>query len=238
MALEVLLTCCPPGPLERIGLLLQVLVANFDLDVVGDFGRDVDRGETRLPLAFGVEGADPHEAVNAVLALEIAVGHRAADGDRGAVDAGHFVVLAVQQFGRVVVIAGPGRVHPQEHLGPVVGVGAAVAGVDRQQGRIVVQRAVQERLRLQVVEHLLQPLDLAGHFGGHAFVFRGHFDHRGQIIGGADGLFQRLDDVLQPLELADDLLGLLAIIPEIALAHLLFDGRDLPLFALEVKESP
>ena len=107
-----------------------------------------------------------------------------------------------------------------------------------EQGRIVVQRAAQERLRFQVVDDLFQPLDLAGHFGGHAFVLGGHFDHRGQVAGRADCVFQRLDEAFQPLELADGFLGLFAIVPEIALAHLLFDGRDLPLLALEVKESP
>ena len=54
----------------------------------------------------------------------------------------------------------------------------------------------------------------------------------------ADGVFQRLDDGLQSLEPADDLLGLLAIIPEIALAHLAFDRGDLRFLPFEVKESP
>ena len=52
------------------------------------------------------------------------------------------------------------------------------------------------------------------------------------------GVFQRLDDGLQSLEPADDLLGLLAVIPEIALAHLVFDRGDLRFLPIEVKESP
>ena len=59
----------------------NVLVAELDLDRVVDLRRDVDRGETGLPLAFGVEGADPHQPVHARLALQIAVGHRPANGD-------------------------------------------------------------------------------------------------------------------------------------------------------------
>ena len=46
----------------------DVFVVDFDLDRIGDLGRDVDRGEAGLPLAFGVERADPHQAVHAGLA--------------------------------------------------------------------------------------------------------------------------------------------------------------------------
>src|SRR5208337_3383455 len=53
MALDVL----SAGAAGANGLLLEVFVADFDLDFVGDFGRDVDGREARLPLAFGVERA-------------------------------------------------------------------------------------------------------------------------------------------------------------------------------------
>ena len=131
----------PARPAGAKDVFANVLVAEFDVGLFGDLRRDVHGGETRLPLAFGVEGADPHEAMNARLALEISVGHRAADGDRGAVDAGLLVVLAVEQLGVVVVVLRPGQIHAEEHFGPIVGVGAAVAGVDRQQGGMGVQRA-------------------------------------------------------------------------------------------------
>ena len=114
---------------ERV--LAHVVRVDLDLDRVGDLRRHVDRREAGLPLAFGVERADPHQPVHARLALEIAVGHRPADGDRRVADAGLLVVLPLEQLDRVAVLLRPLRVHPQQHLGPVVGVGAAVAGVDR-----------------------------------------------------------------------------------------------------------
>ena len=119
-----------------------------------------------------------------------------------------------------------------------MGIGAAVAGIDRQEGRTGVQGAAQQRLGLEVVEGLFHPLDLAGDFGGQALVFRGHFDHGGQVAHAADDIFQRLDNRLQALEPADDLLGLLAVIPKIALPHLVFDRGDLRFLPGEVKESP
>ena len=115
-------------------LLLEILVADLDVDRVAHFGCHVDGREARLALSLGVERADADQAVDATLALEVSVGHRAANGNHRAVDSRLFVVLAVEQFGLVLVVLGPIEIHPQEHLGPVVGVGPAVSSVDRQQG--------------------------------------------------------------------------------------------------------
>ena len=53
---------------------LEVLVLHDDVDLVLDVGRDLDRGEGRLPARVRVERRDAHEAVNAVLAAEVAEG--------------------------------------------------------------------------------------------------------------------------------------------------------------------
>ena len=79
------------------------------------------------------------------LALQIAIGHRPADGDGGAVDAGFFVVLPLDQRHVVAVLLGPLRVHAEQHLGPVVGVGAAVAGVEADDRPVRIVRAVEQR---------------------------------------------------------------------------------------------
>ena len=152
MALDVLLTCWPPAPLAR-NTSSRMSSSRISISTrVVHLRRNIDRGEARLPLAFGVERADPHQPVHARLALEIAVGHRPADGDAGALNAGHAVVLPVEQLDVVVVRLRPVDVHPQQHLGPIVGVGAAVAGVDAQDRVVAVVRAAQQRLQLQIVE--------------------------------------------------------------------------------------
>ena len=74
--------------------------------------------------------ADAHQAVHAGLALQIAIGLRAADDQRRVIDAGLLVVLSIEQFDRVIVLLRPADVHPQQHLGPIVGVGAAGPGMD------------------------------------------------------------------------------------------------------------
>ena len=77
-----------------------------------------------------------------------------------------FVVLPFEQLDRVAVLLRPERVHPQQHLGPIVGVGAAVAGVDREDraGRVV--PAVEQGLELELLDERFERGDFAGHFVG------------------------------------------------------------------------
>ena len=58
------------------------------------------------------------------LAAEIAVGVLALDVDGRLLDAGRAAVLAVGDLGLEAFGLGPHQVHPQEHLGPVAGLGA------------------------------------------------------------------------------------------------------------------
>ena len=78
------------GAAGAVGVDPEVLVEDFDLDVVVELGNDFDRGEAGLASRLGVEGADAHEAVHALLGLEVAVGVGAADDQRGGLDAGFF----------------------------------------------------------------------------------------------------------------------------------------------------
>ena len=93
-------------------------------------------------------------------------------------------------LGVVVVVLRPVQIHPQEHFGPIVGVGAAVAGVDRQQRGVGVERPAQQGLRLHHLERLLEPVQFGGHFGRQIVVFLGHLDQRGQIVGRLEHLLQ------------------------------------------------
>ncbi len=147
------------------------------------------------------------------------------------------VVLPIEQFGLKVLVLGPIQIHAQEHFGPIVGIGSAVAGVDRQQGRVGVVRAVQQGLGFQRFQDCFHAVKFAGDFGRQAFVFLGHFHKRGKIAGRLDQLLHGFQHGFKGLELGDGLLGLFLIVPEIGRGKLLFDGSDFRLFAVEVKES-
>src|SRR6516165_6140942 len=56
------------------GIALQLVRLDIDIDRAFDVGRDIDRGERRMPAGVGVERADADEPVHAGFTLQVAVG--------------------------------------------------------------------------------------------------------------------------------------------------------------------
>ena len=75
------------GAAGTAGLHFDVLRTDLDLAVVVQLRHDLQRGEAGLTAGVGVKGADAHQPVYAVLALEVAVGVLALDEDGGGLDA-------------------------------------------------------------------------------------------------------------------------------------------------------
>ena len=115
------------GAAGAVGIHLQILRPDVHLVVVGDVRHHLQGGKAGLPAAGGVKGADAHQAVDAALAFEIAVGVLAGDDHRGGLDAGLVPVQIVDGLKLEVVALRPVHVHAVEHLGPVLGLGAAGA---------------------------------------------------------------------------------------------------------------
>ena len=112
---------------------LDVLLADVDLDGVVDVGIDEHRGERGVPPRLGIVRRDPDQPVDALLRLEVAVGVFALDLDRDRLDARLFPRQQVEHRDLEAVPLRPAHVHPHEHLGPVLRLGAAGAGMDREQ---------------------------------------------------------------------------------------------------------
>ncbi|MNY40314.1 hypothetical protein D3C86_1750500 [compost metagenome] len=90
--------------------------------------------------------------MDALLGRHAAVGVGARHDDGRALDARFFTLGQIDQFDLVALGLGPAGVHAQEHLGPVLGVGAARAGVDRDDGRRLVVLAAEHLLHLPVAQ--------------------------------------------------------------------------------------
>ena len=99
-----------------------------------DHRRDLHAGERRLAPVGGVEGRQAHEPVHALLGAEQAVGVLAAGPERGRLDARLLPRAGLEQLDLEAAALGPAHEHAQDHLGPVLGVGAAGAGVDGHEG--------------------------------------------------------------------------------------------------------
>ena len=126
----------------------DVVGVDLDRDRVLDLGGHLDEDERRVPAMGGVERADPDEAMDAVLALEEAVGPRPRDADGGRLDARLIPHQLLEELDRHRCSSRPAQVHAQEHLRPVLGVGPAGAGVDADQGDVVGVRVAEEQVDL------------------------------------------------------------------------------------------
>ena len=151
---SVVLTCWPPLPPETVGVDLEVVRADVDRNIVVDFGIDEDGGERRVPPLGGVVRGDAHEAVDARLLAEIAEDVVALEPDGGALEPGLFSRLVVEDLGLEALALGVAQVHPQQHLGPVLGLGAAGPGMDGQDGVAGIVRVVEQGPQLRFLEGL------------------------------------------------------------------------------------
>ncbi len=112
------------------------------------------------------------------------------------------------------------EVHAEEHLGPVVGLGAADAGGDGDEGVAVVVLAGEEGLQLDLghagpdLEELLVGLGQEVLVAG----LLGHLVGEAGILEARDHVAQGVHLGLEGLELAEDLAGLALVIPEAGLA--------------------
>ena len=156
---SVTLTCWPPAPLERIGVDAEVLVVDLDVDVFGQLRPDVHRGERRVPARRLIERRDAHEPVHAGLRRQQAVGVLAGDRERRALEPGFVARLIVDHLALEAAALGPAQVHAQQHLGPVLRLGAAGAGMDRDDRVLAIVLAAEHLLDLAGLHFLVERVE-------------------------------------------------------------------------------
>ena len=205
-------------------------VPDLHLVVVLDLGHDLHRGKAGLPAGVGIKGRHPDQPVDAVLALQKAVGVLALDGDGRGFDARLVAVLIVQDLIGEVVALRPAGVHPVEHLGPVLGLGAAGAGMEGQDGVVAVVLPGEERGHPGLLDLLLQGLETGLQLFQQLLILRllAHLAQGRQILPLGHQLVLAGDLVLQLLEALLHLLGSLQVVPEAVLGSLVLQLSGLP----------
>ena len=115
--------------------------------------RDLEGGERRLALALGVERAHAHEPVDAVLGAQQPVGVAALhhEGGRARCRPRSRRDTSSSSTSKPAAL-GPAQVHAQQHVGPVLGVGAALAGLDLADRVALVVLAGEEAAQLEGAE--------------------------------------------------------------------------------------
>src|SRR5205823_5643315 len=159
------------GAARTVGVDPEVTLVDLDVDVLGEERADDHLREARVSPVRLVERAEADEAVDAALGLEDAVGVLAPDAERRGLEAGLLAGAGLEQLGLEAAGLSPAQVHAQEDLGPVLRVGAAGAGVDRDERVARVVLAGEQCILLQAVELMAERgdrgLDLARHLAVH-----------------------------------------------------------------------
>ncbi|GIX14962.1 MAG: hypothetical protein KatS3mg118_2921 [Paracoccaceae bacterium] len=127
---SVLLTCWPPAPEARKVSILRSCRVDLDLDACRPPPDRPRREAKRSAAAPRVEGLMRTRRCTPDLGLQPAIGVGPDDLDGRGLDARLLARLLSVSVDLVACALGPAGVHAQQHLGPVLGLGAAGAGVD------------------------------------------------------------------------------------------------------------
>ena len=153
--------------------------------------------------------------MHACLGREQAVGVVAGDDHRHALDAGFVARLQVDDLAAEAPPLRPAHVHAHQHLGPILRLGAAGAGMDGDDRVLLVELAGQHRPDLRGLNVARVSLQRGAEVGGHVLALLGPVDEHGQIVG----LFaERLGEAALVFETASALQRLLRcrlVLPEI-----------------------
>ena len=138
--------------------------------------------------------------MDAFLRAQVAVGVAPLDRDRHRFDPGFFAFGHIDHFGLVAALLGPAQVHAHQHRRPVLRVGPASSGVDRQQSVALVVSAGEHRVELFLVDDLFQLSGFNLQFRANRFIV-----HFRQLTRVGEALCQSLP-ALDPLAQAGDVL--------------------------------
>jgi hypothetical protein len=138
---------------------VSILVVDLDLDIVADQRGHLDRGKGGLAPVRGVEGRQANQSVHPALGRHEAVGVLAVKGEGRRLDARLGALRDLLDLERQASPFGPAGVHTKEHLGPVLGIGPALARMNRH-NRVACGMLVREQAGfLELAEDRLGPLN-------------------------------------------------------------------------------
>jgi len=119
-------------PRRAIGVHLDVVGVDLDIDLIGDIGHDLYEGKGGVPPLGVVKGRYAHQAMDAPLGAQVAIHILAPDLGGDALDPGLLALHLVDDLALIAMAFRPAQVHAQEHLRPILRLGAPSPGIDRQ----------------------------------------------------------------------------------------------------------
>ena len=180
-----------------------------------------------MPFSAGIKGRDSNQAVNADFRFEIAERIFTTGREGSAFYAGFFSGLKIDQFQRIAFAFDPARIHSEQHLRPVLGLGTTGAGIYRDNGIFIIVFPIEHDLEGEPLAFLFEPDDLLYDFLQSFFV--GFFQRQLQKYF---VFFQRLFEPIKVVNftrqrstLFQDRFRILGVVPEPFLGDDRFDFR-------------
>ena len=154
--------------------------------------------------------------MHAALRLEPAIGVRPLDLEGARLDARLLARALLQPAHLEAAPLGPARVHARQHLGPVLRLGAAGAGVDLDIGVVGVGLTRQQRLEPRLARLLARLAERPFGVGDHRLVLLGlgHLDQAGAVVDRGAQPLDGGDRGLEAGALLHHRLGLLLVVPQ------------------------
>ncbi len=177
-------------------------------------------------------GTQAHEPVDAALGLEEPVGVLALRGQRRRLEACFLPGARLDELGLETAVGGPAQVHAQQHLGPVLRVGAARAGVNRDDSVAGVVLAVEQRVLLEPLELAAERLQLGLDVGRELGL---ELEQLGGVVVLALQALVALEPLRQAGVLGGDCGRVGLVVPEPGRAHLLLELGDAGGYRVGVK---
>ena len=143
-----------------VGVDPQVLFLNLDLNRIVDYRKHPDTGKTGVPAGRAVIGRDAYQAMDATFGFQPAIGVMAGDFKGRRFDAGLFASAFLDPLHLIAVGLAPAHIHAAHHLGPILGLGTAGAGMDFQEAVIAVGFPRQQAFDLLFLANLGQRGDV------------------------------------------------------------------------------
>ena len=187
-----------------------------------------------------VERGFPHQAMHAGFGPQPAVGIGTVDLDRGALDAGDFAGALVDHGGRESAAIRPAQVHAQQHLRPVLGLGAARAGLDVQERATRIHLAGKHAHQLELPDALLELASVAIDFRVAGLVALGldELQQLGRLRQAASDLVEFTDRGREPGTLTAEFLRSLRLVPDRRVAELAIEFFQPLALAVVLKGTP
>ena len=143
------------------GVDAEVGRIDLDLDRFVDFGIDEHARERRVPSIARIERRFANEPMDTGLGAQMTVRVFASDLDRCALEARDFAGRFLEQLRRVALAFGVARVHPIQHLCPVLRLGATRARVDIHEAAAGVEWMVEHPLEFELGDGFLDRCGIA-----------------------------------------------------------------------------